>query len=306
MKPIGKYPLKAILLLFGALPLKLQYANARFLSWLMSDVAGYRRDDVMINLARSFPEKKYKELIKIRKAFYRHFADLLAEALWFGASGPKRLRKQRICRIQNPETIAGMIDRCPSVVALSSHYGNWELLGGLEQFNYSDTDSGIREENICAVYKKLSSKVWDAVMADNRQAPLRNGKSSGYVESSNIVRYIYTHSGEKKLYSLITDQSPYANSVANAKVDFLNQPTLTMTAAAAIARKFSMGVVYLSMRKESRGHYVIKFIPITENASAMGTEEIMQRYYNLLEEDIRFAPENYLWTHRRWKKEVQI
>lgn len=304
MTPLGKYPLKAILLLFGALPLKLQYFNARLLSWLMSSVVRYRRDDVMVNLARSFPEKKYKELISIRKGFYRHFADLLVETLWFGACSRKRLRKQRICRISNPETIAGMIERCPSVITMSSHYGNWELLGGLEHFNYSDIDSGIREDNICAVYKKLSSKIWNAVIADNRQAHLKNGKSSGYVESSNILRYIFTHSSEKKLYSMITDQSPYANSVANAKVEFLNQPTLTMTAAAAVARKFSMGIVYLSMRKESRGHYVLEYIPIADDASTMSTEDIMQRYYNLLEEDIRYAPENYLWTHRRWKRNV--
>lgn len=307
MTPTGKYPLRALLLVFGALPLKVQYANARLLSWLASDVFRYRRDDVMINLARSFPDKKYKELKKIRKEFYRHFADLVAETLWFGASSAKRLRKQGICRIANPEVIASLYEKCPSVIVMYSHCGNWELYGGIENYNYSDTDTHIREDNFCVVYKKMSSKVWDAVLADNRKAPLKDRKGyQGYVESNDIVRYVFNHKDEKKIYNMNTDQSPYANSKANVLVDFLHQPTLSMTAAAALARKFGMGVAYLSMRPESRGHYVLEYTAITDNASLLSAEEIMKQYYRLLEKDIEAAPHNYLWTHRRWKKEVLI
>ena len=301
-----KHLLRAVMLLFGALPLKVQYANARFLAWLASDVIGYRRDDVMINLARSFPEKKYKELIQIRKGFYRHFADLVVETLWFGASGPKRLRKQRICRIANPETISSLYEKCPSVVIMYSHCGNWELYGGIENYNFSDIDTHISEDNFCVVYKKMSSKVWDAVLADNRKAPLKDKKGyDGYIESNDIVRYVFNHRDEKKFYNLNTDQSPYANSKANVQVEFMNQPTLSMTAAAALAHKFSMGVVYLSMRPESRGHYVLEFTTITDNAAEMSAEDMMKQYYKLLEKDINAMPENYLWTHRRWKRKIE-
>jgi lauroyl/myristoyl acyltransferase len=27
----------------------------------------------------------------------------------------------------------------------------------------------------------------------------------------------------------------------------------------------------------------------------------MRKYYNLLEEEIRETPDNWLWTHKRWK-----
>jgi KDO2-lipid IV(A) lauroyltransferase len=45
------------------------------------------------------------------------------------------------------------------------------------------------------------------------------------------------------------------------------------------------------------------FVPITEHAGSMDPLDITQKYFNLLEADIKAQPWNYLWTHRRWKKE---
>jgi KDO2-lipid IV(A) lauroyltransferase len=54
------------------------------------------------------------------------------------------------------------------------------------------------------------------------------------------------------------------------------------------------------MERAGRGHYVIRYRTICEDARTMSVEDIMKRYYELLEEDIRKQPENYLWSHRRW------
>lgn len=302
MRKFGKILLKGLLLLFGSLPLKIQYANARFLAWLAGSAIGYRRDDVMVNLSRSFPDKKYEELKEIKKKFYRHFADVIVETAWFGASSPKRLRRQNICRIVNPEVIGALYEKCPSVVIMYSHCGNWELYGGIENYNPTDIPTHFTEDNFTVVYKRMSSKVWDEILHENRIAPLKDRKAfPGYVESNDIVRFVFQHRGEKKFYNLNTDQSPYYNSGANLDIEFMHQKTQTMTAAAALARKFSMGIVYLNMRPESRGHYLIEFTTIAENAAELSVGQIMGKYYELLEKDLDAMPENYLWTHRRWK-----
>ena len=33
----------------------------------------------------------------------------------------------------------------------------------------------------------------------------------------------------------------------------------------------------------------------------MKPEQIMRRYYDLLEEELNETPHNWLWTHNRWK-----
>lgn len=303
MVKLGKFLLTLLLRPLGLLPLKVHYAFAHFIAWMAESVIKYRRDDVMINLSRSFPDKDYWDLYRLRRDFYRHFADLVVESVWFGSSNAARLRKQRIVEIINPEVIGRLYEEAPSVMVMYSHCGNWELYGGLEHYNYTDVPSHISEDNICVVYKRMSSKVWDELMKDNRCAPLKDPRGfQGYIESNDVVRYILKHRDEKKIYNFNTDQSPYQNSVANVNVEFMHQPTSTMTAAAALANKLGMAVAYLNMRPERRGHYVLEYTTICEDASTMTPSAIMERYYELLEKDINAMPHNYLWTHRRWKQ----
>ena len=70
-RSIGAVLVEALLGLFARLPLKFHLGFGRFLSWLMRDVIHYRRDVVMTNLSRSFPEMKYGELKDLMKSQLR-------------------------------------------------------------------------------------------------------------------------------------------------------------------------------------------------------------------------------------------
>ena len=293
----------APLRLIGRMPLKAHYANARFLAWLIGDVIRYRRDVVSFNLARCFPEKTTRELKELRKEAYRHFADIVVESFWFGACrDPRRLHDARIVEIANPEVISALFESSPSVAVLYSHCGNWELYGGIESYNYSGNPMPITEQNFSVVYKRTNSKTTDEVLRMNRFAPLKDRDGyNGYVETRDLIRYAFTHKAEKRIYNINTDQRPYVDSGANIPVRFLGQDTQTMTGAAAIARKFGMAVCYLRMERKERGHYIMEYVPICANAAESTVEAIMTRYYELLEDDIRKDPANYLWTHKRFK-----
>jgi KDO2-lipid IV(A) lauroyltransferase len=43
------------------------------------------------------------------------------------------------------------------------------------------------------------------------------------------------------------------------------------------------------------------FIPICRNAAESTPEDIMRKYFDLLEEEINETPYNWLWSHKRWK-----
>ena len=305
MGKVGKYIVKGIMRALGAMPLKAHYACSGFLAWLIRDVVKYRSTDVAINLTRAFPDKDYGELIQLHKDFYRHFADLIVEAIWFGGCrNAKRLRDQRICEIANPEVIRHLIDVAPNTMVLYSHTGNWELLGGIGNYNYSDIDTGLSEQNFCVVYRAQSKGgMWDEILKENRFAPLLDREHfEGYLESQEVIKYAFTHRHDKKVYNMNTDQRPYFSSPANMIHTFMHQKSHSMTGGAAIASKFGMSVAYLNMWPDRRGHYLLEYSPICEDASKMTPEEIMTRYYELLEKDINAHPANYLWTHRRWYK----
>ena len=296
--------MKGLLRLLGLLPLRVHYALGRFVAWLAESVLHYRRDVVVHNLTKCFPDRNVWDLKPIRKEFYRHFGELVAETVWFGACrNPKRLRRARLVEIENPEEAARLFDAAPSMVVMYSHCGNWELYGGIESYNYSDTPVPFTEQNFCVVYREMSSRMWDDILRDNRFAPLKDRRNfPGYIESRDIIRYAFSHRDEKKVYNVNTDQRPYFVSPGNLDVDFFGQRVQTMTGAAALARKFGMSVAYLSMRRERQGHYLLHYTPICEDASKMSVQDIMQTYYTLLEKDVREQPGNYLWTHQRFAR----
>lgn len=303
MKKIAKYLLRGVMLLFGALPLSVHHFNARWIAYLMRNIARYRNDEVMINLSRSFPEKDYAALKAIRDEYYLHLADVFVEALWFGARTMDQLHRSAVVRIKNPEEIQRLKTVSESVIVMCTHCGNWEILGGIEAYDYSGNTPLMTEKTYCISYLAQPGQVWDEVLSDNRKGPLHSPKTyDGYMESHQALRFMMRHCGEHRYFCMITDQRPYFNSPDYMHVEFLHQDCVTMYGAASVACKLSLPVVYQKMTVAGRGKYELEYITICDNASTMSREAIMKRYYELLEEQIRQQPFNYLWTHRRWQK----
>jgi KDO2-lipid IV(A) lauroyltransferase len=101
--------------------------------------------------------------------------------------------------------------------------------------------------------------------------------------------------------ALIADQSPRLDAQSRW-VQFLNQPTVFFHGGEKIARKFSLPVYYMRVRKIARGRWEQTFELIWDGASPTSDYEITGTYARLLEEDIRRVPELWLWSHRRWKR----
>ena len=272
------------------------------LAWLLRVVFRYRYSVVLINVARSFPEKGYYGLPKVTREFYNHFGELMAETIWFCGSGYDRVRKSGIVKFTNPEVLAAYFENSPSVTVLSTHCGNWELLGGI--FAYLD-NTGVKyqftQDNMRVVYKKLSDDVANEVFKRNRLSPLGEGKENCVIESSNILRYAIAHRHEKNIYVYPADQAPYWKTGKHFIGEFMNQPTNAMQGSMGVACKLSHGVLYLKMKRVKRGEYEMTVVPMCENASQTTPEELIRKYYDLLEEEIRETPANWLWSHKRWK-----
>ena len=289
-------------MLLSKLPLSLLYRVGDFFSWLAGKVIHYRSDVVWINISRSFPDKKYKELKTIYKDFYRHLGELIAEFIWFGGSTFKKLRKQEIVKITNSQLLADIRDKAPSVTLLSTHCGNWELMGGLPGYDSHDgAPFAFSERDIYVVYKKLSSEVSDRVFALNRIAPLEIVGTECEVESKNILRFSIANKDRKCLYIYPADQAPYKGAGKHPIGEFMHQPTNAMIGSMGLACKLSHAVVYMGMKRLERGRYEVSFTPICEDASQMTPEEILRKYYDLLEQELNETPANWLWSHKRWK-----
>ena len=301
MTKIYSYLILGLMRILSVLPLKVHRLLCRGVSLLAEYMFKYRRNVVRTNIEHSFPDKTPQERKAIEHGFYKHFGDILAEAIWFGKFRRRdTLRKKGVCTFENVEGHRRDFENSNGVMVLTSHCGNWEIMGGW--FAYAPYGSlGYLEDAITVVYKSLTSKVWDDIMADNRLAPLIRTDFNGYVDSTKVLRYALEHKGEKRVYVFPTDQYPYKNATKHEIGSFLGQTTVAMTGGAALARKLGMAVEYMSFVQISPGRYKARFETICTNPAEMTPEEIMGKYYSLLERDIKAQPWNYLWSHKRWK-----
>lgn len=284
------------------LPLGFHYASGRAISGLMR-LAGYRKDVVVTNLSRSFPELKYKQIKALTKDFYRHLGEIAAETLWIGGrhyeKGVRKVIRQGIITIKGNEELY-QAHLKGNVMILNSHCGNWELMGPYLQITAEMKGAEFSPHDVAVVYRALHGKFSEFFFARNRTS-LQPKDFDGYVESRVVMRYIISHRKERKIYVFPNDQYPYGTAIARKEVNFLNQSTATMTGAGEVAAKFAMSVFYMNADRTGKGRYTVRYTKICDDASALGADNIINRYYELLEKDIRNNPANYLWSHKRWK-----
>lgn len=280
MESIGIFFLKAL----SRLPIGILYAISNLLFFLIYSVFGYRKKVVMDNLRQSFPEKTEAELQRIMKQFYRNLCDIIVESLKMISMS----REEVIERNEYSEhsVVDALNASGRSCFYFAGHVGNWE---------WSPDVAGIASQvKLWGVYKPLSSKGMDELTKFYRS---RFGCEM--IAMDQIARRVITDK-ETKNICFIADQTP-ANPESNIWVDFLNRKTLFFSASAKLAIKTKTPIVYGSLTRVKRGHYKYHFEVLVEHPEQMNEQEIMQRFASRLEQDIREQPDNWLWSHRRWK-----
>ncbi|MBR4089179.1 MAG: hypothetical protein IKK19_07780, partial [Bacteroidales bacterium] len=101
-------------------------------------------------------------------------------------------------------------------------------------------------------------------------------------------------------YIFIADQSPKDERVV---VKFLNQPTLMLAGAEYVASRLGIPMVYMGIDRVARGKYEIRFKLIEENTKGVEHGELTRRFACYLQEDIFANKVNWLWSHKRWKRD---
>ena len=106
------------------LPMGVLYAFSYAGYLLLRYVARYRLRTVRVNLAASFPDKSRRELRRIERGFYRHFADNAVESVKMLHISADEMRRRM--RFENVELIDRLFGEGHDIVAYFSHCGNWE------------------------------------------------------------------------------------------------------------------------------------------------------------------------------------
>ena len=249
----------------------------------------YRLKVVRRNLQNSFPEKTPSELKILEKKFYHHFADLLVEIIYGYRISDNEIRERVV--FENVDLVEELAGKTRGVIAYLGHIGNWEWLVDLNKRFVNPT---MVEYN---VYRKLKNSLFDKLMLN-----IRSKRGGECVEKSVLLRKLVSLRRESHPFviGMLSDQKPSKRS-SYAWTQFLNQETAFLDGSEVLAHKFGYSAVYAHIWSTKRGYYRIRFELITDDPNTMQPEEMTKRYAELLEQNICAQPEQWLWTHNRWK-----
>ncbi|MEN9882975.1 MAG: hypothetical protein RLZZ420_192 [Bacteroidota bacterium] len=276
--------LYAVLYLFSLLPLRVMYLISDLLVWIVYHVIGYRRKVVEDNLATAFPEKSVKERNHIARRFYRNFTDTILESIKLISSGQELIDRMFVV---DPNAFSVFEGTEKNIQIHAMHNFNWEVinLGVSKQMKLP----------FLGVYQPIINPFFEALFKKIRT---RNGTL--LIPANDFKNNFIHHQGKQYVIALVADQNP-GNPARAWWVNFFGKPAPFVTGPEKAARSRDTVVVFAHFFRLKRGVYTFTTEKITDHPSTMKEGELTIRYLDYIEQKIRQQPDNYLWSHRRWK-----
>jgi KDO2-lipid IV(A) lauroyltransferase len=250
-------------------------------SWL-----GFRRDVVLANLARAFPEMTDPYRTRIARGAFENIATTLLELLWFPRMREEDIR--RTVRFPDPSVLLQRFREGKGVLILTAHIGNWELipvslllLTGLETVSLYKPQSNLWiDRDVFAIRTKFGTKLVPMGLAVR--------------ESLRVL-------SEGRCFVMVADQSAPKESI---RMRFFGTEVPVFQGAAVFCLKTGAAMVAVYCIRQPDGTYELQCRDIPRENLTFGDDavrELTRRHLEETERVIRSHPEQWMWMHRRWK-----
>jgi KDO2-lipid IV(A) lauroyltransferase len=267
------------------IPLAIWFPFARLLAWISWRVIPYRRHVVVANLKASFPEWDDATRERVIRDYYRGFADMLVEVMHSARLTPAEL--ERRVKLLNPELVRNEVARGKPVLLVAAHQCNWEWM--LLAFS---TQLGMPVD---AAYKPLVDN-W----AEREMLKLRSRFGARLIPAQQLLGDIIQQRNRPRVIAMVADQEP-VSSERKHWLKFLNRDTAFFLGGEEIVRATRYAAFFVRLKRVARGHYAAEFVPLAAAGEQLSAGEFTGRYAKLVEEQIRAAPADWPWSHKRWK-----
>tara|TARA_B100000287_G_scaffold125670_1_gene117821 strand:+ start:3113 stop:3973 length:861 start_codon:yes stop_codon:yes gene_type:complete len=235
------------------------------------------------NIIRAFPDIDEINLNKITTSMWNNYGRVFAEYMFI-----KKFRYQRQNEniiIEGREILEDIKKNNQKVVFISGHFSNFELMAmEIEKV-------GI---NLAAIYRPLNNIFLNFIMEKIRKKYICQNQIKKGIGGVKELLKLY-----KKGYStaLMIDQ----RVSEGIKATFFNEEAFTTTIPAQLVKKFNTPVVPIFIERFDNIKFkmiVHKPLIFSDNVSI---EDITLKLNQILEKMILENPEEWIWSHNRWK-----
>ena len=285
---IGYYFFIFFIFLFRIMPFWLIYLFSDFVYLIMNYVVAYRKSVINKNLNKCFPEKNENEKRTIRRKFYKNFADIFVESIKGYSMSEKEMLKH--FKSVNSELADKYFAQDKDVIMLAGHFANWEWGAAATSENF--------KHQAAVLYKPISNPLIDNYIREKRA---RFGVD--LISIYKTSRYFLTKKEKPVAYYMVADQYT-PNKKKQKLANFFGSKTGFLHGPENYSKSLNIPVIYAEMRRLKRGYYEMKLIELSKNPKELGDNELTQLYANFMEKTIKKQPEDWMWSHKRWKKEL--
>jgi Kdo2-lipid IVA lauroyltransferase/acyltransferase len=269
--------------LLAFLPYRAHLALGGGLGGLLFRLLRKRREVAARNLALCFPERSDDDIAALTRA---HFASLgiaffeMSLAWW---ASDRRLSK--IMRLEGVDHLERALAQGRGVILICGHFTTLEI-SGRELARHTELD---------CMYRRNRNPFIDEVLRRGRERSARRAIPKD--DARTMLRSLR----DNRLVWYAPDQA-YSHKHA-ALVPFFDIPCWTNTGTSRMARLARAPVLpYLPLRLPGgQGYRMVIGEPLADFPTDDPVAD-SERLNRLFEQQIREAPEQYLWIHRRFKR----
>ena len=238
---------------------------------------------ILSNISKALPEIEEKNTELIVKKMWENYGRILSEYMFI--KNFRNSKYKKFLTIEGQEILNELKDSKEPVVFISGHFNNFELMA------MQIEKSGI---NLAAIYRPLNNIFLNKIMEKIRtkyicRKQIKKG-GSGTRELLESFKNNYS-------IAIMIDQR-VSESI---KVDFFNQKASTTTIPAQLVKKFGSKIVPIYIERINGVYFkmTVSRPIILEKESTI--EEITLKLNKWLEKMILINPDQWIWSHDRWK-----
>ena len=287
MKKI-KYLIEFIIIIFLFLIVKLLglKISQSIFSFIFKNIGPLFRSKKIshYNLSLALPNLDKSKRNQIINNMWANYGKIFSEYMFINEFR-QNLRFSKKIIIENKEELEKIKSQKKPVIFISGHFNNFELMAmHLEKSNI----------DLAAIYRPLNNKFLNPIMERIRKR---------YICKKQIKKGI---SGTKELLKEFKKGTSIALMIdqrvsEGIKSNFFGKEALTTTIPAQFVKKFGTAVVPIYIERLIDNTFKLKIHKSIEFSNDETVDDITKRLNNILEKMIMTNPDQWIWTHNRWK-----
>ncbi|RMA97781.1 lysophospholipid acyltransferase family protein [Hydrogenothermus marinus] len=246
---------------------------------------GYRKKVILKNLDIAFPEKTLDWKLNIGKKSLQNLGRVLTEF----PKIPEYIKTGYIEEIFEIKKGKELLEKEEGKILVSAHIGNWELAGAGLSYNI--------EGMVSLAYRMKNKKLNDLI------TKIRQDSGIKIIFHNQPLKDFLKALKEKKTISFLVDQNTLTHR--GIFVDFFGLEASTVTFPAKLALKFNKDIIfgYSYYDKNTKKVFLeLENIDFEKTGDyEKDLKNLVQAYTKKVEKAVKKHPEQYFWTHKRWK-----